>query len=58
MSTIFTERETQRRDEWKATDDKVRDGCRYRKRDERGMREGGATTVGDMPQIINGCQML
>lgn len=38
-------------------DENVSDECRYRRRDdrerERGMREGGATTVGDTPQIMN-----
>lgn len=39
------------------TDEKVSDGYREGERG-REMREGGATTVGDVPQIINQCQML
>lgn len=52
--------ETMKSNESDMEDEKLSDEYGHRERDEskRGMREGGATTVGDMLQIIIQCQML
>lgn len=58
---IFTERVKNKVYRWCESEQELRTGGgmkRDREKEEWEMREGGATTVGDMPQIINQCQML